>query len=233
MERLDRLFSSCAIMTRSQCLTAVKNKRISVNGKTVSNASLKVDVNVDEILLDGKKPNFKKFVYVMLNKPSGVVSASVDGACKTVVEILPSEFKRVGLFPCGRLDKDTVGLVIITNDGVSAHKRLAPKNLTKKEYYFEVLDSVLDSQVNDIQNGVTLKDGYKTQPCLVKMLTDKSGYITLTEGKYHEIKRIFGSLGNKVSYLKRISFGGITLDKTLKEGECRYLTKEEEALFTK
>ncbi len=233
MERLDKLFSSCAIMTRSECQTAIKSKRVTVNGSVVTSPSLKVDASVDEILLDGKKPNFKKFVYIMLNKPSGVVSATEDGESKTVIDILPSEYKRQGLFPCGRLDKDTVGLVIITNDGVSAHKRLAPKNFTKKDYYFEVLDEVLDSQVEIIENGVTLKDGYTTRPCEVKMLTKTSGYVTLTEGKYHEIKRIFGSIGNKISYLKRVSFGGIVLDETLEEGSCRYLTTSEEELFTK
>ena len=133
MERLDKLFSSCAIMTRSECQMAIKSKRVTVNGSVVTSPSLKVDASVDEILLDGKKPNFKKFVYIMLNKPSGVVSATEDGESKTVIDILPSEYKRQGLFPCGRLDKDTVGLVIITNDGVSAHKRLAPKNFTKKD----------------------------------------------------------------------------------------------------
>ncbi len=233
MERLDKLFSSSAILSRKECLIAVKKGRIMVNGIVCKTPSVKVDALKDVILLDGKAPDFKKFVYIMLNKPNGVVSATEDTAQKTVIDILPNDFKRNGLFPCGRLDKDTVGLVIITNDGVSAHKKLAPKSKTEKVYYFEIADEILGGQVEKIERGVTLKDGYTVSPCKLKMLSKTSGHITLTEGKYHEIKRIFGSLGNKVTYLKRISFGGIELDANLQEGEARYLTKTEEELFTK
>ncbi len=233
MERLDKLFSSTAIFSRKECLIAVKKGRITVNGTVVKDPSVKVDSEKDVILLDGKAPEFKKFVYIMLNKPSGVVSATEDGAQKTVIDILPESFKRDGLFPCGRLDKDTVGLVIITNDGVSAHKKLAPKSKTEKVYYFEIADEILGGQVELIEKGVTLKDGYTVCPCKVKMLSKTSGYITLTEGKYHEIKRIFGSLGNKITYLKRVSFGKIVLDENLEEGKARYLTKQEEEFFTK
>ena len=233
MERLDKLFSSSAIFTRKECLIAVKKGRITVNGLVCKSPSIKVDHLKDVILLDGKALEFKKFVYIMLNKPNGVVSATEDGNQPTVIDVLPSDFKRDGLFPCGRLDKDTVGLVIITNDGVSAHKKLAPKSKTEKVYYFEIADDILDGQVEKIESGVTLKDGYTVSPCKLKMLSKTSGYITLTEGKYHEIKRIFGSLGNKVTYLKRISFGGIELDPNLEEGKARYLTKQEEELFTK
>lgn len=233
MERLDKLFSSTAIFSRKECLIAVKKGRITVNGTVVKDPSVKVDSEKDVILLDGKAPEFKKFVYIMLNKPSGVVSATEDGAQKTVIDILPESFKRDGLFPCGRLDKDTVGLVIITNDGVSAHKKLAPKSKTEKVYYFEIADEILGGQIELIEKGVTLKDGYTVSPCKVKMLSKTSGYITLTEGKYHEIKRIFGSLGNKITYLKRVSFGKIVLDENLEEGKARYLTKQEEDFFTK
>lgn len=233
MERLDKLFSSCALLTRKECLIAVKKGRITVNGEVVKSPSVKVDETRDVILLDGKAPEFKKLVYIMLNKPSGVVSATEDTKERTVLDILPSDYRRDGLFPCGRLDKDTVGLVILTNDGASAHKRLSPKSKTEKVYYFEVADGVLKGQVEEIERGVTLKDGFTVSPCKVKMLSSTSGYITLTEGKYHEIKRIFGSIGNKITYLKRISFGGIFLDESLEEGKCRYLTKLEEELFTK
>lgn len=233
MERLDKLFSSCAILSRKECLIATKKGRITLNGLICKDPSVKVDALKDVILLDGKAPEFKKFVYIMLNKPNGVVSATEDKMQQTVIDILPDTFKRDGLFPCGRLDKDTVGLVIITNDGVSAHKKLAPKSKTEKVYYFEIADEILDGQVEKIESGVTLKDGYTVSPCKLKMITKNSGYITLTEGKYHEIKRIFGSLGNKVTYLKRISFGGIVLDEGLEEGKARYLTKQEEELFTK
>ena len=226
------IFASSAVLSRSECQKAVKKSRIKVNGKIINSTSIKVDKEIAEILLDDKAVEFKKFVYIMLNKPSGVVSARSDSLDKTVVDILPENYKRKGLFPCGRLDKDTVGLVIITNDGVSAHKRLAPKNHAEKVYYFETADEVSQNNASEIEKGVLLKDGYTTKPCKVKLITAKSGEIILTEGKYHEIKRIFGSLGNKITYLKRIEFAKIKLDANLKEGEARYLTKEEESLFT-
>ena len=232
MERLDKAFSSCKMFSRSEITKIIKQKRVSVNGITVNKPDFKVDVNKDVIMLDGNKITFKKYAYIMLNKPEGVVSSTDDGRDKTVVDILPENFKREGLFPVGRLDKDTLGLVILTDDGVSAHKRLSPKNHVEKVYYFETADEVLAQTVLEIEKGVLLKDGYLTKPCKVKMLSSNSGEITLTEGKYHEIKRIFGAKNNKITYLERISFGDIKLDKSLNRGECRYLTPEEESLFT-
>ncbi len=232
MERLDKLFSSCGILTRSNCQTAVRKKQIMVNGVVATSTSQKVDYEKDIITYLGKVPDFRKFSYIMLNKPSGVVSSTEDGDT-TVIDILPSEYKREGLFPCGRLDKDTVGLVIITNDGVSAHKRLSPNKHAEKVYEFTLIEEYSNEDILEIEKGVTLKDGYITKPCKIERISKTQGKITLTEGKYHEIKRIFASRGNKVIFLKRISFAGITLDETLKDGECRYLNKEEEKLFTK
>ena len=233
MERLDKAFSSCQIKTRSEITKLIKKRFVTVNGNVVTDPSFKIDISKDEVMLAGERVEFKKFVYIMLNKPSGVISASEDGNQPTVIDILPSDFKRDGLFPCGRLDKDTVGLVIITNDGVSSHKRLSPKHHAEKVYYFEVAEAVSEETRTEIEKGVLLKDGYTTKPCKVKLLSSNSGEITLTEGKYHEIKRIFGAKGNKITYLKRIEFAGIKLDNSLSEGECRYLTETEENLFTK
>jgi 16S rRNA pseudouridine516 synthase len=231
MERLDKAFSSCKIKSRTEITKIIRSGNVSVNGVIVKNPAQKINTQTDEVLMFGNKVEFKKFVYIMLNKPNGVISASEDGNQPTVIDILPPSYKREGLFPCGRLDKDTVGLVIITDDGVSAHKRLSPKNHAEKVYYFEVLEPVSEEVRLEIEKGVLLKDGYLTKPCKVELLTEKSGNITLTEGKYHEIKRIFGAKSNKITYLKRISFAGITLCETLKEGEARYLTQEEEKLF--
>ncbi len=233
MERLDKAFSSCKLYSRAEITKIIKQKRVSINGKIISDPSFKIDVNSDEIVLDGKKVEFNKFVYIMLNKPQGVVSSTDDNRDKTVVDILPDSFKRKGLFPVGRLDKDTVGLVILTDDGVSAHKRLSPKTHAEKVYYFETAGEVTSEVAKEIESGVLLKDGYKTLPCKIKMLSKTSGEITLVEGKYHEIKRIFGAKGNRITYLKRISFGGIILDNNLPEGSCRYLTEEEKILFIK
>lgn len=232
MERLDRAFSSSKLYSRKQITSMIKQKRVAVNGVIVTDPSTKVDISVDKITLDSEVVTFNKFVYIMLNKPNGVVSATEDGKDKTVIDILPTEFKRKGLFPVGRLDKDTVGLVILTDDGVSAHKRLSPKKHAEKVYYFETAEPVTEAVASSVEKGVLLKDGYVTKPCKVKLISKNSGEITLTEGKYHEIKRIFGSKSNKITYLKRISFAGITLDNGLKEGECRYLNDSEIKLFT-
>lgn len=233
LERLDKVFSSCGISTRSECQTLIKRGRVTVNGERVKTPSLKVDTSVDIIALDGEVLTLKKFVYIMLNKPLGVVSSTDEGGQTTVVDIIPDSMKREGLFPCGRLDKDTLGLVILTNDGQSAHRRLAPKTHAEKEYIFKTAEVVTEEDISKIEKGVTLKDGYTTMPCKVKLTSETEGVITLVEGKYHEIKRIFGSLGNKITYLKRISFAGICLDESLSDGECRYLTAKEEQLFTK
>lgn len=233
MERLDKAFSSCKLYSRSEITKIIKQKRVTVDGVVVNKPDFKVDVFLQDIRVDGEKVTFNKYAYIMLNKPYGVVSATEDGRDKTVIDLLPLEFKREGLFPVGRLDKDTVGLVILTDDGVSAHKLLAPKTHAEKVYYFETADNVLEETAREIERGVLLKDGYLTKPCKVKLLSNNSGEITLTEGKYHEIKRIFGAKGNKITYLKRIEFAKIKLDKDLSEGECRYLTESEQSLFTK
>ena len=233
MERLDKAFSSCKLYSRAEITKLIKQKRVLVNGKVINDPSFKIDSVKDEVFLDGKRVEFNKFVYIMLNKPQGVVSSTDDNRDKTVVDILPDSFKRKGLFPVGRLDKDTVGLVILTDDGISAHKRLSPKTHAEKVYYFETAEEVTSEVAKEIESGVLLKDGYKTLPCKIKMLSKTSGEITLVEGKYHEIKRIFGAKSNKITYLKRISFGGIILDSNLPEGSCRYLTEQEQQLFTK
>lgn len=230
-QRIDKIFSSYSILSRKECELAIKKKQIKVNGEIVKSPSQKADANEDEISLNDCVQTFKKFVYIMLNKPNGVVSATEDLIHKTVVDILPENMKRKNLFPCGRLDKDTVGLVIITDDGVSAHKNLSPKRHAEKVYYYRTIDEVSNEDILKIEKGVLLKDGYLTKPCKVKPLSKTEGEITLTEGKYHEIKRIFGSLNNKIIYLKRISFSGIKLDENLKEGQARYLTEQEEKLF--
>ena len=232
MIRIDKAFSECKMFSRSEIIKIIRQKRVEINGKIINDPSFKIDEAVDTVSLDGEVVVFKKYAYIMLNKPEGIVSSTDDKKDKTVIDILPNEYKRAGLFPVGRLDKDTVGLVILTDDGVSAHKRLSPKTHAEKVYYFETADPVSQEIAKEIERGVLLKDGYITKPCKVNLITDKSGEITLIEGKYHEIKRIFGAKGNKITFLERIAFAGIKLDTGLKRGECRCLTQEEEKLFT-
>ena len=169
---------------------------------------------------------------MLLNKPKGVVSATEDGKDKTVIDLLPQDIKKFDLFPCGRLDKDTTGLIILTNDGVSAHNSLSPKRHVEKEYYFKTADAYSDEDITAIENGITLKDGYTTKSCRISRLNDFEGHITLTEGKYHEIKRLFGARGNKIVELNRIRFGNILLGD-IPLGSFREMTKEEENYFKK
>lgn len=230
-KRVDKIFSERGVLSRSECERAVRKKEIAVDGITVKSPSEKVEETA-EISYKGEILRAEKFSYIMLNKPQGVVSASKDGNFPVVTDILPDDLRRDGLFPCGRLDKDTEGLVILTNDGESAHRRLSPKNHVGKVYFFTAAEPLTEDALNKIRAGVMLKDGFVTKPCKIVLKGDNCGEITLTEGKYHEIKRIFGALGNKITYLKRISFGGIALDDTLGSGEARRLTPEEVKLFT-
>ena len=230
MMRLDKFFSEQKILSRKEVSDKVKKGCISVNGVVAKKADIKIDENKDIITLDGQNISYKKYVYLMINKPQGYVSSTDDPRDKTVIDLLPPHLQKFDLFPCGRLDKDTLGLVILTNDGISAHNNLSPKRHVKKVYYFEVADNYTDEHKSTIEGGVMLADGYFTKPCVIERIDDKSGYITLVEGKYHEIKRLFGSQGNKITYLKRVSFSSIVLGD-LPEGEYRHLTPEEENIF--
>ena len=232
MERLDKIFSNRNLLSRKDFKRAIKNKEVTVNGDVVLDADIKVKED-DIVIYKNETISLEKYIYIMLNKPLGVVSSTDDKLDKTVIDILPKEFIRKDLFPCGRLDKDTSGLLIITNDGVSAHKRLSPKNHVDKTYYFELKEPFKSSSIKKLENGITLKDGLETKPCKVEFYTKTTGIITLTEGKYHEIRRMFAYFSNLVLKLKRVSFGDIKLDENLKEGESRLLTKEEIEAFTK
>ena len=228
--RLDKFFSEQKLLSRKEVVECLKKGQITVNGAVVKKNDLKVDENKDVIALRGEVIRYKKFVYILLNKPAGYVSATEDTRDKTVIDLLPEHLQKLDLFPCGRLDKDTVGLVILTNDGASAHNALSPKHHVEKKYYFRTADPYLDEDIKAIEGGITLADGYTTKPCSIAREGKKEGYITLTEGKYHEIKRLFGARKNKIVFLQRVSFSAITLGD-LPEGEWRYLTDEEESIF--
>lgn len=230
--RIDKFFSSTATLTRSQCQKKLKAGDITVNGVIIKNGDFKVNPETDDIRLSGEKILYSRYVYIILNKPRGVVSATDDVKETTVLDLLPPEYKRLGLFPCGRLDKDTVGLVVLTNDGVAAHNALSPKKHVEKKYLFTVADPYLDEDIAAIEKGITLRDGYTTKPCKISRIDDHSGYIFLTEGKYHEIKRLFGARSNKIVFLQRVSFGEIRLGD-LPESSWRFMTDEEISLFTR
>lgn len=230
--RLDKFFSQTGTLTRSQVQKQLKLGKVTVNGETIKKADYKVDPDKDEIRYNENKIVYRRFVYIMMNKPRGVVSATEDRDQKTVLDLLPEDLLKFDLFPCGRLDKDTTGLVVLTNDGISAHNALSPKKHVEKKYSFETADAYSDADVMAIESGITLKDGYSTKPCKIERISETEGYIYLTEGKYHEIKRLFGARSNKITKLGRIGFGKLEIGD-LPEGDWRYLTEEEISWFTK
>ncbi len=230
MMRLDKFFSEQKILSRKEVGEKLKKGAITVNGIAVKKGDIKIDEYKDEIALNGEVIPYKKYTYILVNKPQGYVCSTEDKRDKIVNELLSEDLQKLDLFPCGRLDKDTLGLVILTNDGISAHNALSPKRHVEKIYRFTTADEYSEQDVIAIQNGITLLDGYTTKPCKIERVDAFNGYITLTEGKYHEIKRLFGARGNKIVYLERISFSKITLG-ALKIGEWRALTEEEEKIF--
>ncbi len=230
--RLDKFFSQTGTLTRSQAQKQLKLGKVTVNGETIKKADYKVDPDKDEIRYNEDKIVYRRFIYIMMNKPRGVVSATEDRDQKTVLDLLPEDLLKFDLFPCGRLDKDTTGLVVLTNDGISAHNALSPKKHVEKKYSFETADAYSDADVTAIESGITLKDGYSTKPCKIERISETEGYIYLTEGKYHEIKRLFGARSNKITKLGRIGFGKLEIGD-LPEGDWRYLTEEEISWFTK
>mgnify|MGYP000168682554 FL=1 len=230
--RLDKFFSQTGTLTRSQVQKQLKLGKVTVNGETIKKADYKVDPDKDEIRYNENKIVYRRFVYIMMNKPRGVVSATEDRDQKTVLDLLPEDLLKFDLFPCGRLDKDTTGLVVLTNDGISAHNALSPKKHVEKKYSFETADAYSDADVTAIESGITLKDGYSTKPCKIERISETEGYIYLTEGKYHEIKRLFGARSNKITKLERIGFGKLEIGD-LPEGDWRYLTEEEISWFAK
>lgn len=228
--RLDKFISMLGKATRSEAGKLIRAGKATVNGIVQKAPDYKIDPDNDLVTLLGEVLTYKKYTYIMLNKPEGYVSATEDPNEKTVLDLVSPEDRRRGLFPCGRLDKNTLGLVILTNDGEGAHRVLSPKHHVSKVYKFISRDPVCENDVKLLEAGVDI-GGYLTKPCKIKMVSENEGEITLTEGKYHQIKRMLEAVGNKITYLERISFGSIALDPALKRGEWRYLTPNEEEIF--
>lgn len=216
------------IASRTESSKAARQGGILVNGVAVKKADVHIDPEKDIITYCGRKIEYRKYTYILMNKPDGVVSATEDGRDKTVIDLLPEELQKLNLFPCGRLDKHTLGLVMLTDDGDLAHRLLSPKHHVKKKYRFESKFPLTDEEIEYLEKGATLEDGYVTKPSRIELFEDKrSGYITLTEGKYHQIKRMLESVNNKITYLERITFGPLALDEKLARGEWRFLTQNE------
>ena len=227
--RLDKFLSVCAVATRSDAKRAISKGAVTVNGVAARSADTSVDPEKDLVVFCGTAVVYKKYEYVMLNKPEGYVSATEDGNEKTVLDLLTPELRKKGVFPCGRLDKNTLGLMLLTNNGELSHRILSPKNHVEKRYYFRSKYPIGAEDAARFEGGVTLEDGYVTKPAKIELTGNfDEGIITLHEGKYHQIKRMLESLDNKIVYLERISFANLTLDSALERGEWRYLTASEE-----
>ena len=223
--RLDKFLSSTGTASRSETLRAVRSGNVTVNGSAAKKSDMQIDPDKDTVTYFGKTVEYRKYVYVMLNKPEGYVSATEDGREPTVLELLPPELQKRGLFPCGRLDKNTVGLMLLTDNGSLSHFLLSPKRHVSKKYRFVSKFPITEQVKAELENGVDI-GGYVTKPCEVE-ITENGGYITLTEGKYHQIKLMLDAVGNKVRELERITFGPLTLDMSLSRGEWRYLNENE------
>jgi len=230
--RLDKMISSTGIASRSQISSAVRSGRVTVDGVVARKADMQVDPDAVRVVYCGTPVCYRKFTYIMLNKPEGYVSATEDGRLPTVIELLPEELQKIGLFPCGRLDKNTLGLMLLTNDGDTSHRLLAPKSHVAKTYAFRVKFPLAEADVAALESGVDI-GGYVTAPCMVVLDGEREGRITLTEGKYHQIKLMMEAVHNQITYLERVSFGPLTLDPALDRGQWRYLDDREIALLQK
>lgn len=232
--RVDKILSNLGYGSRAELKVYCKKGLVKVNDKVISNPGTQVDTDVDKIEFNNKVVKYREFVYIMMNKPDGYLSATFDKRDPIVLDLIDPSYLTFEPFPVGRLDKDTEGLLVLTNDGQLAHRVLSPKKHVPKTYYAKVEGIVTDEDVKAFEQGVTLDDGYETMPSQLKILV--SGEIseielTIHEGKFHQVKRMFESVGKKVVYLKRLSMGKLKLDETLNLGEYRELTDEEVKLI--
>lgn len=229
--RIDKMLSNSGMGSRKQIKQDARKGFIEVNGIIEKDSSKIIDTENDEIKYNGEVIKYTQFIYLMMNKPNGVVSATEDNYDKTVIDLLSEEDKFYQPFPVGRLDKDSEGLLLITNDGQLAHDLLSPKKHVDKTYYVEAEEEVTGEDVKAFEEGVVLKeDNYTTFPAKLQIV--ESGYpsiclVTIREGKFHQVKRMFNAVNNEVTYLKRLSMGELRLDETLKAGQYRHLTEDE------
>jgi len=231
MERLDKILSNTGIGSRKEVKALIKNGEVKVDGLVAKDSGMQLDPEKSVIEISGRVIGYRKYIYLLMNKPEGVVSATFDNYDETVIDLLDDEHKAFEPFPVGRLDKDTVGLLLLTNDGELNHRLISPKWHVDKVYYAEIDKQVDEKDVDAFKNGVVLEDGYKCLPAKLEILeAGKDGSkvkVTVQEGKFHQVKRMFKSRGKEVVFLKRISFGPIDLDENLERGTYRELTGEE------
>ena len=231
MERLDKVLSNLGYGSRKEIKEVLKQGKVEVDGKLAKDSAMKVDPEKSIIKVEGEEINYREYIYIMLNKPQGVVSATFDNHDETVIDLLDYEYAVFKPFPVGRLDKDTEGLLIITNDGELNHRLTSPKWHVDKVYYAEIDKMVDEKDIIAFEKGITLDDGYKCLPAKLEIISASENgseiYVTIQEGKFHQVKRMFESVDKSVVYLRRISMGSLNLDEDLEEGQYRELTEEE------
>lgn len=225
--RLDKLFTACGIASRREAKAYVKGGRVQVNGVPAFSSEMKVDPDVDQIFFDGAKVNYKEYVYILMYKPNGVITATEDAQQETVVDLLPKTYANMGVFPVGRLDKDTTGLLILTNDGDYAHSVITPKKLVPKRYKASVDGQLDDLDVQAFEEGIVLADGTQCMSARLEIVRPSVGICTVYEGKYHQVKRMFASRGKHVTSLHRMSIGSLLLDDGMNPGDYREMSLEE------
>ena len=245
--RLDKFLANSGIGTRKEVKDILKNRKISVNDVFVKDGKIQIDEKKDIVKYENKIVNYKPFVYIMMNKPAGVISATEDNHHKTVIDLLNDEYRTYDIFPVGRLDIDTEGLLLLTNDGVLSHNLLSPKKHVDKKYYVKIANPLSEDDIKMLENGIKLEENFVTKKAKVEIICNGSEkesknsdfdenknnknenlvYITISEGKFHQVKRMFKAVNNEVLYLKRVKMGSLLLDEKLKLGEYRELTEEE------
>ena len=226
MERIDKVIGNQIGYSRKEIKELVRKKRVKVNEEIILKSDIKINPEIDIIEIDGEKIEIKKYVYLMLNKPKGYISATEDRSMATVLDLVPEEYLHRNLFPAGRLDKDTTGLMIITDDGNFAHNILSPQKHVKKTYNVTIDIPVSDEMIKGFKDGVKLNDG-ECKSALLEKTGEYTSVVTLTEGRYHQIKRMFGCFGAKVIELERICMGNFKLPDDLEVGQCREFTIDE------
>lgn len=235
-QRIDKILANLGYGTRKEVKDIIKAGAVELEGTIIKDIGFQVDTETQKIKVNGKELLYRQYIYIMMNKPQGVISATEDSREDTVVELLEDEYKAFNPAPVGRLDKDTEGLLLLTNDGQLAHRLLSPKKHVPKTYFAHIKGRVGEKEILAFHQGVILEDGYKTLPAELKVLAQgeiSQIEITIYEGKYHQIKRMFEAVEKKVVYLKRIAMGELKLDESLQLGEYRELFTEELELLTK
>ena len=232
--RLDKFLANSGIGTRKEVKEILKKGKISVNSIFIKDGRIHINEKKDIIKYEDKVVGYKPFVYIMMNKPAGVVSATEDNHHKTVIDLLNDKYRTYDIFPVGRLDIDTEGLLLLTNDGVLSHNLLSPKKHVSKKYYVKIAKPLSENDVKILENGIKLEENFITKKAKVEIISedlcendDNQVYITISEGKFHQVKRMFKAVNNEVLYLKRVKMGNLSLDENLKLGEYRELTEEE------